>query len=114
MLLLVKTKLIYCTIFIGPPVIKQPQHKNNLPLREGSSYTISCRAVGFGSPTYYWERNDLGNWITVDSTNKTSYTTGTTGQYRCKVTNEAGSVVSPVYNVYGENLLIHVCTLVAT
>ena len=87
---------------IGPPVIKQPQHHNNVPLKEGSSYNISCRAAGYGSLTYYWEKKDSKKWITVDNTNKTSYNTTTTGQYRCSVTNEAGSVVSPVITVYGE------------
>ena len=87
---------------IGPPVIKQPQHKKNVPLKEGSSYTISCRAVGYGSLTYCWEKNESGKWVTIDSTDKTSYSARTTGLYRCNVTNEAGSVVSPVYTVYGE------------
>ena len=89
-------------VYIGPPVIKQPQHNNNVPLKEGSSSTISCRAVGFGSLTYYWERKDSEKWITVKSTNKTSFLATTTGQYRCNVTNEAGSVISPVITVYGE------------
>ena len=49
---------------------------------------------------YYWERKDSENWITVDSNNRTSYTTDTTGQYRCNATNEVGSVISPVITVY--------------
>ena len=76
-----------------------------MPLREGSSYTISCRAAGYGSLTYYWEKKESEKWITVDSTNKTSYKTTTTGQYRCNVTNEAGSVVSPVITVHGECIM---------
>ena len=91
-----------CIIVIGPPVIKQPQHKNNVPLKEGLSYTVSCRAAGYGSLTYYWEKKVSEKWINVDSNNKTSYKTTNTGQYRCNVTNKAGSVTSPVYNVYGE------------
>ena len=71
-------------------------------MREGSSYTISCRAAGYGSLTYYWERKDSERWINADSNNKTSYNTKNTGKYRCKVTNEAGSVVSPVTTVYGK------------
>ena len=89
-------------IVTGPPVIKQPLHKNNVPLMKGSNYTISCRAAGYGSSTYYWERKVSKNWITVDNNNKTSYKVTNTGQYRCKVTNEAGSVVSPVITAYGE------------
>ena len=99
-----KTKFAYYVIVTGPPVIKQPQQDNYVPLKEGSSYNISCRAVGYGSLTYYWERKDSEKWITVDNNNKTSYKPTTTGQYRCNVTNEAGSVVSPVITVYGELL----------
>ena len=69
---------------------------------KGSSFTILCRAAGYGSLTYYWEKNVSKKWINVDSNNKTSYKTTNTGQYRCNVTNEAGSVVSPVITVYGE------------
>ena len=52
-------------------------------------------------------REDSNKWITIDSTNKTSYITTTTGQYRCNVTNEAGSAISPVITVYGKNLLVY-------
>ena len=70
-------------------------------MRKSLSATLKCRAAGYGSLTYYWERKDSGNWITVDNDNRTSYTTKTSGQYRCNVTNEAGSVLSPVITVYG-------------
>jgi len=82
------------------PVIKQPQNNSRIPLRD-SDVILQCSATGNGSLTYYWERKDLGNWITVDNNNKTSYITRTSGQYRCNVTNEAGSVLSPVITVYG-------------
>lgn len=36
----------------------------------------------------------------------TSYTTRTTGQYRCVVSNEAGSTSSAVITVYGKVMLI--------
>ena len=102
-------------IVIGPPVIEQPQHKNDVPLKEGSGSTISCRAAGYGSLTYYWERKlPPKKWITVDSNNKTSYKTMNTGQYRCNVTNKAGSIVSPVITVYGKEFSVDsltVCSL---
>ena len=98
-------------IATGPPVIKRPQHKNNVPLKEGSSYTISCRADGYGSLTYYWEKNVSNEWMTVDSNNKTSYKTMNTGEYRCKVINEAGSVVSPVITVYGKVFSVNSLTI---
>ena len=83
------------------PTIIQPQCPSEVPLRS-LLVTLQCRATGDGSLIYYWERNDSGNWITVDNNNRTSYTTNTTGQYRCNVTNEVGSVVSPVFIVYGK------------
>ena len=85
----------------GLPTIIQPQRASEVPLRS-STVTLNCTATGDRSLIYYWERNDSGNWITVDNYNRTSYTTGTTGQYRCNVTNEVGSVVSPVIIVYGK------------
>jgi len=89
-------------VFIGPPVIKQPQRYNEIPLKSCSNVILECRAAGYGSLAYYWERKDLGNWITVDNNNMTSYIPRTSGQYRCNVTNEAGSVLSPVITVYGK------------
>ena len=37
--------------------------------------------------------------LAIDNNNRTSYTTNTTGQYRCNVTNEVGSVVSLVITI---------------
>ena len=89
-------------LHLDPPILRQPSHDNQIPLRRNSNLTLHCRATGGGSLKYYWKRNDSGNWITVDNNNRISYTTGTTGQYRCNVTNEVGSVVSPVITVYGK------------
>ena len=97
------------------PTIIQPQRASEVPLRY-STFILQCTATGDGSLIYYWERriSENHNWYTIHhAIDKTSFT-ASAGQYRCKVTNEAGSVVSPVYNVYGENLLIHVYTFVAT
>ena len=75
-----------------------------------------CSASGIGTLVYSWERNIDGNWTTVSNDNATSYTTDTTlaiGQYmyRCRVSNEARSIVSNIatVNVYGEynsNILV--------
>ena len=94
----------YYVLTADVPFINQPQRNISMPLKESSTVTLQCTAAGYGSLIYYWERNDSGNWITVDNNNKTSYTTNTTGQYRCNVTNEAGSVTSPVITVYGKNV----------
>ena len=68
-----------------------------------------CRGNGIGLLEYSWERGSGSNWTTVSNDDTTSYTTDTTlaiGQYmyRCRVSNEAGSVVSNIatVNVYGE------------
>ena len=80
---------------------------SDVPLRR--SITLSCRASGIGTLAYSWETSSGSNWTTVSNDNTTSYTTDTTlaiGQYmyRCRVSNEAGSVVSNIttVNVYGE------------
>ena len=77
----------------------------------GHSVTLTCSATGNGTLVYSWERSSgsNNNWTTVSNDNTTSYTTNTTlaiGQYmyRCRVSNDAGSVVSnnSIVNVYGE------------
>ena len=75
----------------------------------GESTTLMCKAIGTGTLVYSWERSSGSSWTTVSNDNTTSYTTDTTlaiGQYmyRCRVSNDAGSVVSnnAIVNVYGE------------
>ena len=92
---------------LGPPVITGHPSGNDVPI--GESVAFTCRASGIGALVYSWERNIDGNWTTISNENTTSYTTDTTlaiGQYmyRCRVSNEAGSVVSNIatVNVYGE------------
>ena len=69
-----------------------------------------CRASSLGTLAYSWEQTSSNiDWTTVSNDNTTSYTTDATlaighYAYRCRVSNEAGSVVSngAVVNVYGE------------
>ena len=68
-----------------------------------------CKASGLGTLVYSWEKNSGSNWTTISNDNTTSYTTDTTlaigeYKYRCRVSNEAGSVVSnsATVNVYGK------------
>ena len=79
---------------------------NSVPLGRGA--TLTCKAIGIGPLVYSWERSSGSSWTTVSNDNTTSYTTDTTlaiGQYmyRCRVSNDAGSVVSnnAIVNVYG-------------
>ena len=88
-------------------IIHHPTSSSDVPV--GRSITLTCRAIGLGTVVYSWERSSGSNWTTVSNDNTTSYTTDTTlaiGQYmyRCRVSNEAGSVVSNIatVNVYGE------------
>ena len=73
------------------------------------SVVLTCRASGLGILVYSWERSSGSSWTTVSNANTTSYTTDTTlaiGQYmyRCRVSNDAGPVMSnnATVNVYGE------------
>ena len=79
----------------------------DVPINE--NIVLTCRASGLGTLVYSWERSSGSSWTTVSNDNTTSYTTDTTldiGQYmyRCRVSNDAGSVVSnnAIVNVYGE------------
>ena len=89
-------------------ITDHPSSINDIPV--GTSITVMCRAIGPGVLVYSWESilNAGGIWTTVSNDNTTSYTTDTTlaiGQYmyRCRVSNDAGSVVSnnAIVNVYG-------------
>ena len=68
-----------------------------------------CIASGRGTLVYSWERRSFGGiWTNVSDDNAASYTTDATltiGEYmyRCRVSNEAGSVASNnvIVNVYG-------------
>ena len=97
-------------MFVGPPTITHhPANNNDIPVGRSITVTLMCRASGLGTLVYSWERGRRNRWTTVSNDNATSYTTDTTlaiGQYmyRCRVSNEAGSVVSNIttVNVYGE------------
>ena len=89
-----------------PEILVHPVD-HNAPIND--QIILSCQAYGLGMLEYSWERSSGSSWTTVSNDNTTSYTTDTTlsiGQYmyRCRVSNEAGSVVSNIatVNVYGE------------
>ena len=94
-------------MYIGAPEILEDPVDNNVPINR--SISLMCRASGIGTLMYSWERSSGDSWTTVSNDSTTSYTTDITlaiGQYmyRCRVSNEAGSVVSnnAIVNVYGE------------
>ena len=96
-------------VFTGPPTITHHPIHNNI-VTVGRNVTFTCRASGLGTLLYSWERvSSNSDWTTVSNNNTTSYTTDATLAiglygYRCRVSNEAGSVVSnlAIVNVYGE------------
>ena len=98
-------------VCLGLPLFQKLSSDDKLvPLMRNSHVTLHCNATwDGGSLMYYWERKDSENWITVNRNNRTSYTTNTTGQYRCNVTNEVGSVISPMITVYERKDLL-ICT----
>ena len=96
-----------CCCFVGHPRIHKHPSGGEIPLR--GSITLLCGGSHLGTLVYSWERSSGSSWTIVSNDNTTTYTTDTTlaiGQYmyRCRVSNEAGSVVSnkATVNVYGE------------
>ena len=106
MIILVTKQLLFADV----PVILDHPVGDDVPIN--TNFILTCQASGLGTLVYSWERSSDSNWTTVSNDSTTSYTTDTTlaiGQYmyRCRVSNEAGSVVSnsATVNVYGEYCL---------
>ena len=94
-------------LFTGHPRILEHPVGDSVPVN--GTVTLACKASGIGILVYSWEKSFGGNWTIVSNDNTTSHITDTTlaiGQYmyRCRVSNEAESVVSnnAIVNVYGE------------
>ena len=80
---------------------------SSVPIR--GNVTLRCLASGQAPMFFTWETyNDISNWHPVDTSNTTLYTVRTetdgTFMYRCRVENEAGSVISDEasIDVFGE------------
>ena len=76
-------------------------------LKSGRSYTLKCKATGPGTLIYSWEIKTSRKWATVIRYTR-SYTTLSPGQYRCRVTNEAGSIVSKIATVKFCSKCVHI------
>ena len=104
--------LIVCNInvsyFTGSPSITEHPSDTTIPVRTAT--TLMCLATtGGGTLMYSWESGSGSSWTPIRGINRRSYTTDTTltigeHMYRCRVSNEAGSVVSnsATVIVYGE------------
>ena len=67
------------------------------------SITLDCEGSGTGSITYHWETNiNGGQWMNISNSNSKSLGVGNlkqSQQFRCVVSNEAGSTRSKVATV---------------
>ena len=64
-------------------------------IKKGQFYVLTCNANGSGILMYSWEHKILRKWTPVGRYGA-EYCTSSPGRYRCRVKNEAGSIVSEV------------------
>ena len=86
-------------MFTGPPTITT--HPTSQLTNVSMSVTLDCEGTGRGSITYHWETSNIngGQWMNIsDSGSKTLVVENLeqSQQYRCIVSNEAGSTGSVV------------------
>ena len=86
-------------VFTGPPTIKT--HPTSQLTNISMSVTLDCEGTGRGSITYQWETSNIngGQWMNIsDSNNRTLVVRNLeqSQQYRCVVSNEAGSTRSDI------------------
>ena len=101
---LVTARLLFT---VAPPEILEHPVSSDVPIK--GSTILTCQASSLGTLVYSWEKSSGSSWTTISNSNTASYTTDTTlaiGQYmyRCRVSNDAGSVLSNIatVNVCGE------------
>ena len=80
----------------GPPTITiQPVSQLSTM---GMTITLTCEGTGRGLLTYYWEQRERRNrWELIDGNNSSRLTIRdiqNSNQFRCTVSNEAGSTTS--------------------
>ena len=71
----------------------------------GMSVTLNCEGTGRGSIAYHWETSNIngGQWMKISNSNSKRYVVRNiqqSQQYRCVVSNEAGSTRSDVATVF--------------
>ena len=89
-------------VFTGPPTITT--HPASQLVNISMSITLECEGTGRGSITYQWETSNIngGRWMNISNSNCCTLVVGTleqSQQYRCVVSNEAGSTRSNVATV---------------
>ena len=87
-------------VFTGPPTITT--HPTSQLTNVSMSVTLDCEGTGRGSVTYQWESSNITEeqWINI-STNKELVVMNLEQpkQYRCVVSNEAGTTKSNVATI---------------
>ena len=81
-------------VFTGPPTIAT--HPASQLINISMNVTLDCEGTGRGSITYQWETSNIngGQWMNISNSNSETLVVGTleqSQQYRCVVSNEAGS-----------------------
>ena len=87
------------TLKIAPTITTQPQ---DVEVKENETATFAVKVTGTEPLSYQWQQStDKGSsWTNIDSATSDTYTTGKTTmdmsgtQYRCVVSNSAGSIIS--------------------
>ena len=87
------------TLKIAPTITTQPQ---DVEVKENETATFAVKVTGTDPLSYQWQQStDNGNsWTNIDSATSGTYTIGKTTmdmsgtQYRCVVSNSAGSIIS--------------------
>ena len=99
-------------VFTGPPTITT--HPISQLTNVSMSVTLNCEGIGGGLIIYHWETSNIngGRWMNI-SNSKTLVVRNLeqSQQYRCVVSNEAGSTRSDVATVtLLSKLLIQICS----
>ena len=86
-------------VFTGPPTITT--HPTSQLTNISTSVTLDCEGTGRGSITYQWETSNIngGQWMNISDSNKKTLVVRNleqSQQYRCVVSNEAGSTRSAI------------------
>ena len=87
----------YSYVFTGPPTITT--HPTSQLTNVSMSVTLDCEGTGRGSITYHWETSNIngGQWMNISNSNSKRLVVRNleqSQQYRCVVSNEAGSTRS--------------------
>ena len=103
-------------VFTGPPTITI--HPTSQLTSVDINVTLDCKGTGRGSIAYQWETSNIngGQWMNIsDSNNKTLVVRNLeqSQQYRCVVSNKAGSARSDVAIVTVlSKLLVNVISII--